>query len=466
MDVSDQSKATLMNPLARLERIPVWPHGSKLLIMLGLGYFFSFFDITNVAYGIPVITKLFHASTNLVSESISFSLYGYIAGAIIISILSDYFGRKMALILGITLYTIGSFFTAFSPNVDWLIAFRFIVGMGIGTMISQVSTYMGEISPAALRGRFTGLANVFAFAGLAAVPFAAIAVVPEFAWGWRVLLFFGGLGGIIMLFMANALIESPRWLLIHGHHDKAVALVNRIEQQALARMGGKPLPPVVEMPFEEKAQGFPLLSLLRPPYLNRMLILLLYWLLWYIGDYTYLGLAPTFLVDKGFDLASSIVFSAISGIGFIVGALYVLWFGDRVERKISLIVCGIIGGISMIIVGFASSPIIVVIGGFLFTTTIAMLSILGYIITAEHFPTRSRSSGLAMCDGIGHLGGAISAPLALYVYSIFGFTGAFNLMGITTLASLIFMGFSVRATRKSLESVTDVTFEDVSSIQL
>ncbi|WP_436664262.1 hypothetical protein ACOALA_04995 [Alicyclobacillus acidoterrestris] len=37
------------NPLSRLERIPVWPHGYRLLIVLGLGYFFSFFDIERFA---------------------------------------------------------------------------------------------------------------------------------------------------------------------------------------------------------------------------------------------------------------------------------------------------------------------------------------------------------------------------------------------------------------------------------
>ena len=463
--MSNGKGVAAMNPLARLERIPIWPHGSKLLIMLGLGYFFAFFDITNVAYGIPVITTQFHSSTNLVAQSISLSLYGYIAGAIIVGILSDYFGRKKALLIGIGLYTIGSFATAFSPNVIWLISFRFIVGMGIGTMITQVSTYMGEISPAALRGRFTGLANVFAFAGLAAVPFAALWLVPEYVWGWRVLLFIGGIGGILMLFMSGELIESPRWLLMNGHYDKAVALVEKIENQAIAKLGDKELPPVIDMPFEEKAHGFPVLSLFKPPYLQRMVILLLYWILWYTGDYTYLGLAPTFLVDKGFNLASSIDFSAISGLGFIVGALYVLWFGDRFERKISLIVMGAIGGVSMIVVAFVPSPVMIVIGGFLFTTTIAMLSILGYIITAEHFPTRARSSGLAMCDGIGHIGGAISAPLALAIYGVYGFSGAFSMMGLVTLASLLFMGFTVRATRKSLETVTDATYEEVAAIQ-
>ncbi|WP_157068493.1 MFS transporter, partial [Alicyclobacillus sendaiensis] len=166
------------NPLARLERIPIWPHGAGLLIVLGLGYFFAFFDITNISYGIPVITKQFHVSSGLASTAVSTSLVGYIVGAVIVSVVSDYFGRRGALITGIVLYTAGSLATAFSPSVGWLIGWRLVVGMGIGTMIAQVSTYMGEISPAVLRGRFTGLANLFAFSGLAAVPFVSMWLVP------------------------------------------------------------------------------------------------------------------------------------------------------------------------------------------------------------------------------------------------------------------------------------------------
>ena len=458
----EQSKQGTLNPLARLERIPIWPHGSGLLIVLGLGYFFAFFDITNIGYGIPVITQQFHVSSGFASESVTTSLVGYIFGAIIVSIISDYFGRRRALILGVALYTVGSLATAFSPSVMWLIVWRFVVGMGIGTMIAQVSTYLGEISPAALRGKFSGLANFFSFLGLAVVPFFALWLVPHFSWGWRGLLFIGALGGLTMLFMGKSLIESPRWLMIHGRQEEAIALVEKIEQKALRKMNGKPLPPVKPIPFEEKAKGFPIWTLFKPPYLQRMIVLLLYWLLFYTGDYAYLGEAPTILVHQGFSLANSIGFSAISALGFIVGAVYILIFGDRVERKVSLIVSGLIGGVAIIIAGIWPSPVMVVIAGFLFTVEIALLSILGYVITAEHFPTRARSSGLALDDGIGHFGGAIAPIVTLAALGKWGILGGYGLMGVTTFASLIFMGMTSRATRKNLESVNDdLSYEDV-----
>jgi hypothetical protein len=42
-------------PLARLDRIPVWPYERKLLWVVGAGYFFAFFDIVTISFAAPVI---------------------------------------------------------------------------------------------------------------------------------------------------------------------------------------------------------------------------------------------------------------------------------------------------------------------------------------------------------------------------------------------------------------------------
>jgi len=45
--------------------------------------------------------------------------------------------------------------------------------------------------------------------------------------------------------------------------------------------------------------------------------------------------------------------------------------------------------------------------------------------------------------------------VTLSAFNTFKITGAFSLMGVMTLASLIFIAMTTRATRKSLESVND-----------
>lgn len=46
--------------IARLDRLPLWPHSSAVLWVVGVGYLIAFFDITNVAFGLPVFSKVLH----------------------------------------------------------------------------------------------------------------------------------------------------------------------------------------------------------------------------------------------------------------------------------------------------------------------------------------------------------------------------------------------------------------------
>ncbi|MCF8567883.1 MFS transporter [Alicyclobacillus tolerans] len=444
------------NPLARLDRLPVWPFSYGLIALLGLGYFFSFFDITNIAYGLPVISKQFHVSTGASAEAVSTSLFGYIFGALILSMISDRFGRRLSLTVGVVLYTLGSLATAFSPSVGWLVGWRFVVGMGIGTMIAQVTTYLGELAPAALRGRLTGLANIFSFAGLGVVPFAAMWLVPNYSWGWRALLFLGALGGFIIFFAGRLLIESPRWLALHGRMDEVEKIVSEAEDRVRRRIGTHALPPVQPMVMEHKGSNFPLLELLKPPYLGRVLLLLVIWLFYYTGDYAFLSLAPTFLVDKGYSLASSISFLAVTGIAFVVAAIVVYWIGDKVERKVANLVWGILMMLSLLWIGYFPSPMVIMVGGFLATFSLSTFCITNYALTAEHFPTSARSSGVAIADGLGHLGGALAPFVGLWAYKTGGFSLGFGIMGFVMIVPILLLPFTVRATRRTLTSVTEV----------
>ena len=125
------------------------------------------------------------------------------------------------------------------------------------------------------------------------------------------------------------------------------------------------------------------------------------WFVYYIGNYGWLTLAPTLFTDKGYSLADSTTYLIVSGIGFLVGAYATTHFTDRLERKYSTTVFAVAWGIRCWWSGFFVSPAIIIIFGFIASTTIGLLVPMLYTYTAEHFSTNARATGVALRTGLG-----------------------------------------------------------------
>jgi MFS transporter, putative metabolite:H+ symporter len=442
-------------PLARLDRIPVWPYEKRLLWVVGAGYFFAFFDIVTISFALPVIATQFHVSKGAVSLSVTSSLIGYIIGAFADSQVADKWGRRLSLAVSVTMFSVGTALAAVSWDVTSLIVFRFVSGLGIGAEIAAVTTYLGEISPAPLRGRYTSWATTAAYAGFAVVPFVARALVPNTAGGWRILFGIGALGGVTILFMRRGLPSSPRWLVSQGRTKEAAEIVAEAEETARENLDdGEELPAPEPVPDEPPAERFPVRTLLRRPMAGRLALFIGIWFVYYIGNYGWLTLAPTLLTDKGYSLADSTTYLVVSGIGFLVGAFATTRFSDRFERKYSAAVFAVAWAISLLVIGLAVSPTIIIVFGFVASATVGLLVPLLYTYTAEHFTTNARATGVALTDGLGHIGGALAPLIVLGANSAWGFSGAFIVMagtGVLT-GALILLG--IKATGRSLETAT------------
>lgn len=441
--------------ISRLDRLPIWPYRRAVLWIVGIGYLIAFFDITNVAFGL-VFSQVFHLTASQAAVPITASLLGYIVGSWLNSNLADVVGRKRAIMVATLLFTVGCVATTFSFNLSWMVVWRFVTGMGIGAEIAAISAYMGELAPASVRGRYTGLANLFAMLGQGIVPIVALLLVPNFSWGWRAMFFLGALGALTLLAFRR-IPESPRWLLSKHRYPEARAIIEAAENLVKERRHGD-LPPLVETGEEVEARGFPTAELFHAPYWGRVILLLAMWLIFYVGTYTWLGLGPTFFVERGYTLTHSIVFLLAASVGYPVGALLATWLGDAFERKYTILVGMLVWTMAFAAIGLFASPVLIYLAVFVLAASLGFFLPLMYALTAESFPTRARATGVSLTDGIGHLGGAVGPILATAVFAWGGvgggFTSVFLFMAVSGLITAAILPFTIRATRKSLEVVT------------
>ncbi|KUP21303.1 DHA2 family efflux MFS transporter permease subunit [Paenibacillus sp. DMB5] len=86
---------------------------------------------------------------------------------VLVGKLSDMFGRKPFLLVGILLFMVGAFLTGTSDNVFQFITYRGIQGIGAGIIQSSAFTAVGDLFPPRERGKWMGLMTaVFGFSSV------------------------------------------------------------------------------------------------------------------------------------------------------------------------------------------------------------------------------------------------------------------------------------------------------------
>ena len=439
--------------IARMDRIPIWAFPSSLVVIIGTGYFFTFFDITDIGFAMPAIATQFSLSdSETLFVALAVGLIGYILGSYAIGTLADRYGRFNTMLATIALTAIGSFGDAAATDLFTLSVWRFVTGMGVGADLNLVSTYIGELSPPHIRGKMSVLTFFIGIIGQAVTPFVALAIVPSMDIGWRLLFVIGGVIAGIALLVRFQLPESPRWLVLHGRVDKADQIVTRMEKFALSK--GVELPEPTVSKLSQERGRFPTSYLFHSPYSKRLLLLASMWFFWYIGNYGFLGDAATLLSSQSITISNSILYLAIGALGYPVGAAVMLFLADKVERKLLILGSTVVWLVGMVLFGTLAGDVVISTGSFLASLALGMYLQVAYTFTVESYPTRARTSGFALSDGLGHLGGAVGALALPVLVASYGFQLGFATIGATGLAAGIIAMAGPSATRKHLEQVS------------
>lgn len=106
---------------------------------------------------LPVIGRDMHTSTSTVQLSLTACLVGLGLGQGLVGPISDRFGRRRPLFVGVAAFIVASLLCAVSPNVAVLIGFRFVEGLGgaAGAVIARA--VVRDLYSGAMAARFFSL---------------------------------------------------------------------------------------------------------------------------------------------------------------------------------------------------------------------------------------------------------------------------------------------------------------------
>ncbi|HVZ13649.1 MAG TPA: multidrug effflux MFS transporter [Bauldia sp.] len=110
-------------------------------IVLGLLTAVGPFAIDMYLPALPAIANDFHVSPAAAQGSILAFFLAIALGQIVYGPISDSYGRKRPLYFGLALYVVGTIACSLAPSIEWLIAARFIQGIGAcagGTIPSAI----------------------------------------------------------------------------------------------------------------------------------------------------------------------------------------------------------------------------------------------------------------------------------------------------------------------------------------
>jgi putative MFS transporter len=370
---------------ARLDRLPISTFHRRLFGLVGVGMFFDGFDIYLAGSVLGATLKTGFSSIADNGLFISVTFVGMMIGAFLAGLVGDRCGRRITFRINLAIFGLAALAAAAAPAMTFLIAWRFIMGVGLGAETVVGYSLISEFVPPPVRGRWSGYIATIVTSGLRASALLAYLFVPLFS--WRIMFVFGGIGALIVWSFRRNLPESPRWLEAVGRKHEADALVRNIEVE-IAAEATLPAPRISIVP--QRALG--LRSLVRQPLIDRMFVSCLCLVAINILIYGSVTWLPSFMVRQGFDVASAFSYVLLMSLGGPVGSFFGAICADTVGRKRTIVGASLVAAILAGAFMFVPTPAALVVVGFLLVIPIYMLvTLLFGVYIPELFPHEDKT---------------------------------------------------------------------------
>jgi AAHS family 4-hydroxybenzoate transporter-like MFS transporter len=387
-----------------IDQQPVGAFQIKLLATCASVLFLDGFDTQAIGYVAPALAKEWGLTKGALGPVFSAGLFGLMIGALVFGPLADRIGRKKIIILSTLAFGIGSLATAFVQDVNFLLAIRFLTGLGLGGAMPNAIAMTSEFNPRRRRATMVMIMFCGFSVGAALGGLLAAALIPQF--GWRSVFVVGGVAPLLLVpILSLRLPESVRFLALTGRaHQRVAELLATINPKAAFAPGTQ------FVIHEPELRGIPVQHLLRD---GRAPVTLLLWVVFFMSllDLYFLSnWLPTVLNDLGASVSSAAAIGSMLQVGGVVGTFALGSVIDRFSFRalalvyfIAVFAVGAIGQLGHSVV-FVTMAIFAagfcIVGG----------QIAANALAAGFYPTSVRATGVGWALGIGRVG-SIVGPL-------------------------------------------------------
>ena len=154
------------------------------IICIAIGSFMTNLDMTIINTALPAIAKDLAVTPSTVVLILLVYQVTETSFLLIFGKLGDIKGFKMIYVSGFMLFTIGSLFCGLSQNIESLLLFRAVQGLGGAMLFSIMMAAVTAFLPTNLRGKGIGIVTMTAGFGVALGPAIGGFIASLFNWKW------------------------------------------------------------------------------------------------------------------------------------------------------------------------------------------------------------------------------------------------------------------------------------------
>ncbi|MEP7246713.1 MAG: MFS transporter, partial [Gammaproteobacteria bacterium] len=213
IEIADSSvRATRVDLAELIDRRPMTAIQIWVAVLCAAALFVDGYDIQVMALAVPSLAQAWSLAPSSFGFALSAVVIGITAGSGILGPLGDRYGRRMMLILMMTLVGLLTCGTALATSPTQFVAWRLATGLALGASIPSCAALTSEYAPVASRSFVMGLMNVASPLGAFSAGFLAPVVLETF--GWRATFVIGGVAPLIIAALATLVPESLKFLLV------------------------------------------------------------------------------------------------------------------------------------------------------------------------------------------------------------------------------------------------------------